>query len=133
MSPPTSEHYPFSPGATTCDKLSCCLSWVRKLARRFDILPRSFVLQAVKKSEDHPFSCGGFADIYKGSYHGKPVALKVIRATTTDSFRRRIHKVTHIPYSPRYDLFPKLFDRKSRTRHYIGSISNTLTSFHFLA
>lgn len=91
------EQIPYLPDGITADEVSCCLSWIRKLARTFDMLPRSLTLHGVKKAEDHPCGGGGYADIYKGTYDGKLVALKVIRATVTESFRRRIHKVSQKP------------------------------------
>lgn len=81
-------------GITSPDEISYCHSWLRKLARKFDILPKSFILHGVKKTENYPCRSGGGADVYKGSYNGSPVALKLIRFIKTESFTRRIHKVS---------------------------------------
>ena len=35
--------------------------------------------------EDRPFTCGGFADVYRATYKGQPVVVKAIRTTAMDS------------------------------------------------
>ena len=94
MSPAISKRSLTSAYGNNSEEISRCLSWVRKLARRFDILPRSLIVHGVKKTEDNPCRSGGNADVYKGSYDNKAVALKLIRFIKTESFTRRIHKVS---------------------------------------
>ena len=45
-----------------------------------DVLPSSFFLHGVEPISQIAIAGGGFADIYKGKYLGREVALKVIRA-----------------------------------------------------
>jgi hypothetical protein len=76
------------------ETVSLCLSWVRKISRRTGVLPSSLVLREVKQVDKHPVRCGGLADIFRGSYDGKPIAVKVIRVTTTTALMNQTHRVS---------------------------------------
>jgi hypothetical protein len=43
-------------------------------------LPHSLVINGLEVVDDRPYRSGGFADIYRGVYKGKDVALKRLRA-----------------------------------------------------
>lgn len=58
-------------------------SLIIQLARQSERLPSSLFLQGVRLETGPGFSnfmCGGFADVYRGRYQRKDVALKVLRA-----------------------------------------------------
>ncbi|TFK19387.1 kinase-like protein [Coprinopsis marcescibilis] len=44
------------------------------------------------KQDPHPYTGGGFGDIYKGEFDGKPVAIKVIRIYRNDIKNRNLSK-----------------------------------------
>ncbi|KAJ7231954.1 kinase-like domain-containing protein [Mycena rebaudengoi] len=50
-----------------------------KLSEGLHILPSSFFVTGVSGREGYPTFGGGFGDIYRASYNGKPVALKHLR------------------------------------------------------
>jgi hypothetical protein len=60
---------------------SSCLSWIRKISRELGVFPSSFILDGVEKLQH--IGGGGFADVYKGYYEGKIVAIKFIRHCDT--------------------------------------------------
>ncbi len=49
------------------------------LSRNTKMVPRSFLLSGVQLQDRDAVSGGGFADIFRASYRGKPVALKRLR------------------------------------------------------
>jgi hypothetical protein len=52
---------------------------IRKLSEASERLPSSLFITGVTGREEWPSSGGGFADVYRGYYDGKPVALKLLR------------------------------------------------------
>ncbi|KAJ7233175.1 kinase-like domain-containing protein, partial [Mycena rebaudengoi] len=52
---------------------------IRKLSEASERLPSSLFITGVTGREEWPSSGGGFADVYRGYYNGKPVALKLLR------------------------------------------------------
>lgn len=60
-----------------------CLDMLRKLCQRENILPQSFNLPPgsviIAQENRRPEATGGSADVWRGLYKGRAVALKVIR------------------------------------------------------
>jgi hypothetical protein len=50
-----------------------------KMTHHFDVLPSALCVQGVEDVSSEAVSCGAFADIYKGVYRGRAVALKRFR------------------------------------------------------
>ncbi|KAJ7231955.1 kinase-like domain-containing protein [Mycena rebaudengoi] len=50
-----------------------------KLSEKCNMLPSSFFVTGVRGSDEHPTFSGGFSDIYRASYYGMTVALKLRR------------------------------------------------------
>lgn len=56
------------------------LAMLRRLCGRFAILPPSHVISdGLKITTLAPVESGGFADVYRGTYNGNTVAVKVFR------------------------------------------------------
>lgn len=79
-------------GIFTGEEVSICQRWVRKIAKRVGVLPISFELDGVYKTNENAVSGGGFADIYLGRHLERTVAIKVIRTSTTTEETERVHK-----------------------------------------
>jgi len=65
---------------------------ISKLARAADTLPRSLIISGVEQRDEHATFCGGFGDVFRAMYQGKPVALKHMRrfqATDQRDIRRK--------------------------------------------
>lgn len=57
------------------------------------VLPASFMLKdEFDNLESRPFTCGGFAEVYKGTYKGQPVVAKALKITAVDDLEN-VHKV----------------------------------------
>ncbi|KAI0938512.1 hypothetical protein AcV5_000179 [Taiwanofungus camphoratus] len=69
------------------------LSTLRKLCSRTGLLPSSTILPRsdLQKEGEHPEAYGGFADVWRGRYRDKEVALKVFRLSPRDE-PSRIYK-----------------------------------------
>ncbi|TFK43199.1 hypothetical protein BDQ12DRAFT_168524 [Crucibulum laeve] len=65
------------------------LRLMMKMCEMYNLLPSSLFIEGVELRERDPIDGGGFADIYRGSYRGKDVALKRIRIFQD---RQKIHK-----------------------------------------
>lgn len=79
---------------TAHQELAFCRSWIRKICRKVGIFPTSLILKDVAQERNATaVKCGGFADIYKGSYKGVPVALKVPRTDGTVGQTKKMHEV----------------------------------------
>jgi serine/threonine protein kinase len=52
---------------------------IGKLAKACDKLPSSLMISGVTQRDEHASFCGGFGDVFKAMYQGKPVALKHMR------------------------------------------------------
>uniref|UniRef100_A0A0W0FFI2 Uncharacterized protein n=1 Tax=Moniliophthora roreri TaxID=221103 RepID=A0A0W0FFI2_MONRR len=61
------------------DYRNLCMKCLRVLVLKHQLLPQSLFLNDVTRHGTHPLRGGGFADIYKGYAHDKPVCLKVLR------------------------------------------------------
>ncbi|KAF9648297.1 kinase-like protein [Thelephora ganbajun] len=68
------------------------LRYLRKLCGSFGIVPSSFMLvpRSVKRAAT-PFATGGFSDVYEATFKGRPVAIKVLKVTTTAN-PEKVHK-----------------------------------------
>ncbi|KAJ7697232.1 kinase-like domain-containing protein [Mycena rosella] len=65
---------------------------IGKLAKKCDKLPSSLIIFGVTQRDEHPSFCGGFGDVFKAMYQGKPVALKHMRmfqSTNQRDMRRK--------------------------------------------
>ncbi|KAJ7227928.1 kinase-like domain-containing protein, partial [Mycena rebaudengoi] len=49
---------------------------IGKLSKACDKLPSSLIISGVTERDEHASFCGGFGDVFKAMYKGKPVALK---------------------------------------------------------
>ena len=86
-------------------KASTCHRLLIKLAEACKTLPSSLNIEGIEEVEREPSACGGFADIFRGSFRAQIVALKRLRlmqATADD--RLKIRKV-----SPTLHFTPTLF------------------------
>ncbi|KAF7299457.1 Kinase-like protein [Mycena indigotica] len=52
---------------------------ISKLARIADKLPTALIISGVEQRDEHATFCGGFGDVFRAIYQGKPVALKHMR------------------------------------------------------
>ncbi|KAJ6480431.1 kinase-like domain-containing protein [Mycena sanguinolenta] len=76
----------------TRDATSKARRLIGKLAKACDKLPTSLIISGVTQRDEHASFCGGFGDVFKAMYQGKPVALKHMRmfqATDQRDIRRR--------------------------------------------
>ena len=73
--------------------------------RRTGILPLGAVLDEIEVLGNNAVTGGGFADIWKGNFKGKQVALKVLRIFGENENEKKHLRVSLI--SP--NLAPKLF------------------------
>ncbi|KAK7032682.1 kinase-like protein [Favolaschia claudopus] len=63
----------------TRDATSKARRLIGKLAKACDKLPSSLIISGVTQRDEHATFCGGFGDVFKAMYQGKPVALKHMR------------------------------------------------------
>jgi hypothetical protein len=67
---------------------------LRKLCGNFCILPSSFALAPKSiKCEAKPFASGGFSRVYKGTFEGRPVAIKTLKVDSAAD-REKLSKVS---------------------------------------
>lgn len=68
------------------------LKYLQKLCGASGVLPSSFMLtDGFDNLEARPFTSGGFGDVYKATYKGKPVVAKALKTTTVDDLEN-VHK-----------------------------------------
>jgi hypothetical protein len=76
---------------------------VQRLAKKSGFYPRCLSLQNVKLGVSYPLAGGSFANIYKASFEGQHVCLKVIRlyqpAQVTYLLKVRVHSLSDNPRS----------------------------------
>jgi len=68
-----------------------CLSALRRACGHWVLLPRSLQIPICYDQSGVPHYGGGYADVWKGEYQGRPVAAKVLRVYSTsdlDKIRR---------------------------------------------
>ncbi|KAF9648296.1 kinase-like protein [Thelephora ganbajun] len=69
------------------------LKHLRKLCFIFAILPSSFTLaSALDTREAAPFDSGGFSDVYKATFGGRPMVIKTLRFTSAAD-PKRVHRL----------------------------------------
>ena len=73
------------------------LRYLRRLCGTFGILPSSFVLapKTVKRVAE-PFANGGFSNVYKATFEGRPVAVKVLKIPASMD-PKKVHRVRFTP------------------------------------
>lgn len=64
-----------------------------KLSESCGILPPTLSLSGIANCGKEPVNGGGFADIFRASYHGEDVALKRLREFQVHQTRERVHRV----------------------------------------
>ncbi|GLB41983.1 putative protein tyrosine kinase [Lyophyllum shimeji] len=67
----------------------------QRLSTKSCLYPTCYLLDNVSRESQHPVAAGGFADIYKGSFEGSNVCLKVIRiyeSTKIEHYLKRFSK-----------------------------------------
>jgi hypothetical protein len=62
--------------------------------QKVDYIPASVMLTGIRVKNREPVALGGFADIFKGIYQGKAVALKRFREFGTGQDRAAAIKVS---------------------------------------
>ena len=50
-----------------------------QLSKRTGLFPQSLCHYIIEEFDPLPIGMGGFSDVYRGSLHGQPVAVKVMR------------------------------------------------------
>jgi hypothetical protein len=66
-----------------------------RLSEACHLVPSSLHVKGVELLEKEAIHGGGFAEIYRASYRNGTVALKSLRAYTTDKERRKVHQVSY--------------------------------------
>jgi len=66
--------------------------FIEKIVKAKGILPRYLFLSSIRLTEAQPFSGGGYADVYKGDYCERTMALKVLRFFGRSKDRDQFHK-----------------------------------------
>ena len=70
------------------------LKYLQRLCGASGVLPSSFILaDGFDTLESRPFTSGGFADVYRGTYKGQPVVAKALKTTSVDDLEN-VHKVS---------------------------------------
>ena len=73
-----------------------------KLVVTYDKLPASFHLKGVQCDDKESCGAGAFADVFKGKWEGKPVALKRLRVEAKsigkDQPQQKVCAIDFIPY-----------------------------------
>ena len=78
---------------TPCTRKKCLKS-LYKICGRCAILPKALRIPLCYNRDDFPLYQGGFADVWKGSYQGQDVAVKVLRVYQTSDLDK-IRGVSH--------------------------------------
>ncbi len=82
------------------------------------ILPDQLMLRGVEKAGNNAVAWGGFADIWKGTFRGELVALKVLRLYgQPENQKVLINVCMSISYS---ELVCLIKPRNSAKRHWFG-------------
>ncbi|TDL22518.1 kinase-like protein [Rickenella mellea] len=83
----------------TCTRKRVFERYIKKFVAKTGILPQNLFVEGVSKIGENPLVGGGFADVYKGYFQGRFVALKVLRVfergkTDYDALRRSFCRET---------------------------------------
>ena len=65
-----------------------CLSALCRICGRQALLPKSLQIPLCYDRSDTPLYRGGYADVWKGEYQGRSVAVKVLRVYSTSDFEK---------------------------------------------
>lgn len=57
---------------------SCMIKTIMRLSQNSFLYPQSLLVDGIKR-DDIPFSSGTFGDVYRGTFRGQVVGLKVIK------------------------------------------------------
>ena len=71
-----------------------CLSALRRICGRWALLPTSLQIPICYNRLGNPLYRGGFADVWKGEYQSRHVAVKVLRVYSTSE----IFKITSVSF-----------------------------------
>ena len=80
-----------------------CLRWVYRLCGRHGLLPKTLKIPICYDRTGYPRYSGGNADVWKGEYDGRDVAVKVIRTYSSDNLKKilgvscRLSSPPHVP------------------------------------
>lgn len=69
-----------------------------KLSENCGILPPTLSVSGIINCSREPVNGGGFADIFRASFHGEEVALKRLRDFQVHHERERVRRVRFSPY-----------------------------------
>ena len=64
-----------------------------KIARTSGKVPSSLLINGLERSEDLPYTGGGFSDVFRGNLKGQKVAIKALRIF---AFPEEAHKVYQV-------------------------------------
>ena len=87
------------------DKRKRYLQDLQKLCSAFDLLPSSFLLpQESVKLEATPFDSGGYSSVFKATFRGGAIAVKVLNVTARAE-QERLHSVSDLDLkTPKWPL-----------------------------
>ena len=74
-----------------------CLSALCRICRRQALLPRSLKIPICYNRSATPLYRGGFADVWKGEYQGRYVAVKVLRVYSTSDIGKIVRVSLRTP------------------------------------
>ncbi|TDL22521.1 kinase-like protein [Rickenella mellea] len=98
--------------------------FIKKIIAKTGLLPQNLFVKGLSKIGDNPLVGGGFADVWKGEFHGELVALKVLRVfehgqTDYDALQRSFcmetmlwQKLHHANVLPFYGICEDMFRPK---------------------
>ena len=83
------------------------MRYLQKLCSTFDLLPSSFVLpQDSVKLEATPFDSGGYSSVFRATFKGRVIVIKVLNVTAQVE-RKRLHSVSALDLkTPKRSLMP---------------------------
>ena len=64
-----------------------CIVALCKICGQQVLLPKSLQIPLCYNRSHYPLYCGGYADVWKGEYQGRSVAVKVLRVYSTSDFK----------------------------------------------
>jgi hypothetical protein len=99
-----------------------------RLTQKVDRLPASIMLTGIRAVSEEPVAAGGFADIFKGIYQGKAVALKRFRKFSVDRDRTKAVRVSvscsdHVCSTSSFSLFSACTEKYLYGRRWIIRMS----------
>jgi len=70
-----------------------------RLSKKSGLFPKCLALHDVEKYGDYPVAVGGFGEIWKGTYAGQSVCIKVLKTYSESEVTPRLVKVSAERYS----------------------------------